>query len=328
MRLKWFGFLGVVAILSAMFHTTAEAREPVKLIFDTDIENDVDDAGAVAMLHALADLGEVEILAMGVSVKHPWSAPCLDALNTYFGRSEMPLGVVKGPGVNQGSKYAQGIAKEFPHRLQSADDAPDAVTVYRRTLAKQPDRSVVLVTVGFLTNVANLLESKADDASDLTGVELVRQKVKTWVCMGGGFPTGREWNLWQDAISSRKAISDWPTPIVFTGFEIGQPIQTGAALKNLPASSPVRRSYELYDGLAHRSSWDQTAVLYAARGLDGGLKDVWDVSPPGYNEVLADGSNRWQTAPDRGHVYLIRKLPPDDVARLIEDLMIRLPGGK
>src|SRR5690349_20781493 len=115
-----------LAVLGLSVETAAAAAPPVSVILDTDIENDVDDVGAVALLHALADRGEARILAMGVSVTHKWSAPCLDVLNTYYGRSDIPIGVVKGKGVETGSKYAETLAKEFPHDLQSPDDAPDA----------------------------------------------------------------------------------------------------------------------------------------------------------------------------------------------------------
>jgi len=298
---------------------------PVKVIFDTDIGSDVDDAGAIAVLHTLADRGEAEIVAMGVSVKGPFSAPCVDALNTYYGRPDIPIGVLKGPGIDDGSKYAKGVAEEFPHDLKSVDDAPDVVAVYREALAKQPDGSVVLVTVGFLTNVASLLDSRPDARSPLTGTELVRRKVRAWVCMGGGFPEGREYNVQRDAAASRKAIGTWPSPIVFSGFEIGGPIQTGPGLKATPRGNPVRRAYELFNNLENRSSWDQTAVLHAVRGLDGGADSPWDVHANGSVEVLADGSNRWHDTPDRGHSYLIRKLTPAREAEVIERLMTRPP---
>ena len=129
-------------ITTATVH--AVNRQPVPLIFDTDMMGDVDDVGTAAVLHALADQGEARILAMGVCVENPWSPLCLDALNTYFRRPDTPLGVVKGPAHNRASKYAQGIAEEFPHALKSAEDAPDAALVYRQVLAKQPDRSVVM----------------------------------------------------------------------------------------------------------------------------------------------------------------------------------------
>lgn len=306
---------------------TIQAAEnvPVKIIFDTDIESDVDDVGCVALLHAFANRGEAELLAMGVSTKHEWCVPCLDALNTYFGRPDIPIGVVKGAAPKHDSKYCQKIAAEFPHDLKSAADAPDVVSVYRKALAQQADRSVVMVSVGFLTNFANLLTSPADAHSPLVGREFVKQKVKTWVCMGAHYPQGKEWNIERDAKSSIEAVKNWPTPIVWSGFEIGVVIETGAGLAALPTTSPVRRGYELFNSLKNRSSWDQTAVLYAVRGLNGGLKDFWDVGSGGYFVINADGTNKWVSDPQGTHSYLIKKMPPADVAKHIETLMMEQP---
>jgi hypothetical protein len=156
-------------------------------------------------------------------------------------------------------------------------------------------------------------------------VGLVHQKVRSWVCMGGGFPAGREYNLMRDPAAARKAVENWPASIVFSGFEIGQTIQTGAGLKATPESNPVRRAYQLFGGLANRSSWDQTAVLYAVRGLDGKLADVWDIHAHGNNEVFSDGRNQWHDTPDRDHSYLVRKQPSDEVAKAIETLMVQPP---
>ncbi len=303
------------------------AAEPVPVIFDTDIESDVDDVGSVALLHALANRGEAEILAMGVSAKFRWSAPCLDALNTYFRRPDIPIGVVKGKGITNKSKYCEGIAREFPHDLKSDNDAPDAAHLYRQVLAKQPDGSVVLISVGFLTNVANLLRTKPDDVSPLNGVELVRKKVRTWVCMGARHPEGREWNVYRDAEASIFAVKNWPASIVWSGYEIGVEVKTGAGLKSLPKGSPVRRAYELYNGISNRSSWDQTAVLYAVRGLDGGLSELWDVGSGGEFVIARDGTSVWKKAGESKQSYLIRKVPPQDVARIIEALMKEPPKG-
>ncbi|MBT4865747.1 MAG: nucleoside hydrolase [Planctomycetaceae bacterium] len=321
-RATWFAVLwGFVASPAGW----AADKEPVRLIFDTDLESDVDDAGTVALLHALADRGEVKLLAMGVSARHPFSGPCLDAINTFYGRGDIPIGVLKGDGGGNKSKYAQRVAEEFPHDLKSSADAEDATKLYRRVLAAQPDGSVVMVSVGFLTNLANLLQSSADKHSRLSGKELVRRKIKVWVCMGGAFPKGREWNVFRDAKASQIAINGWPTRIVFSGYEIGKRVMTGARLAKLPKPHPVRRSYELYNGLKNRESWDQTAALYAVRGVRGELADFWDLSEPGTMRVLEDGSNDWQAQTDRNHVYLIQKLPPAKVAAAIEDLMLHIP---
>ncbi|MCI5129067.1 MAG: hypothetical protein D3907_11335, partial [Candidatus Electrothrix sp. AUS3] len=163
----------------------ASSEEVPRLILDTDISSDVDDVGAVAVLHSLANQGRVQILAMQVSSGDPWSVPCLDALNTWFDEPDIPVGMVKGKAVQHQSKYTRIIAEEFPHDSDTGEKAPDAVTLYRRILAEQPDQSVTLVTIGYLTNLENLLRSKADEISPLDGIKLVRQKVQRLVCMGG-----------------------------------------------------------------------------------------------------------------------------------------------
>ncbi len=97
--------------------------------------------------------------------------------------------------------------------------------------------------------------------------------------------------------------------------------------ENFEANSPVRRAYELYNGLANRASWDQTAVLYAVRGLKGGLKDVWDLQTNG--SIHFDAKNayvEWRDQPQRDHAYLVEKMPPEQVARIIEALMRHLPA--
>ncbi len=313
-----FPLVGVVA----PWPSYAQApREATRIIFDTDIESDVDDVGSVALLHALVKQGEAQIVAMGISAGHAKCAPCLDALNTYFGRPDIPIGAVKGRASSNDSKYAGPIAAEFPHDVASNDAAPDAAHVYRKVLAEQPDQSVVIVSVGFLTNLRNLLATRPDGHSPLDGRALVAQKVRLWVCMGAAFPQGKEWNIHRDAAASREAIERWPTPIVFSGFEIGKQIMTGARLKSLPASSPVRRAYELYNGLNNRESWDQTAVLYAVRGPDG-TRSLWELSPRGRCVIAEDGSNTWQAQIDGPHRYLIAKAPAAEVAETIENLML------
>jgi hypothetical protein len=254
-------------------------------------------------------------------------------LNTYFTRPEIPLGVVKGPAHTGASRYAQRIAEGFPHALHAADDAPDAALVYRQVLARQPERSVVVVSVGQLTNLRNLLKTGPDEYSNLNGMELVKRKVRVWVCMGGKFPAGDEANLINDGPAASYAIGHWPTPIVFSGFEIGEQIMTGTRLGELPERSPVRLAYEQYNGLQNRQSWDQTAVLYAVRGLDGGLADYWLVQSGGSLHVEQDGSDAWQPSPDRqplpdrGQSYLVKKLAPEKIAAVIESLMLHSPGS-
>jgi len=321
--------IGVVISLIALVSSVgaAQDKQPVPIILDTDIQGDADDVGAVAVLHALANRNEAKILAMGVSCKNPWSPLCLDALNTYYGSPEIPIGVVKGPAFSKPSKYAQKVAQEFPHRLKSGEDALDAAILYRQVLARQVDRTVVVVSVGQLTNFKNLLMTGPDRFSDLTGVQLVGQKVRAWVCMGGKIPEGREANFVSDGPAAAYVVSNWPTPVVFSSYEIGKAILTGGRLREQPTSSPTRRAYELYNGLRRKASFDQTAVLYGVRGLDGKLAEFWGLETVGSMHVSEDGSNQWRPQPDKNHSYLLKKMPPREVAQVIEDLMLESPAA-
>jgi hypothetical protein len=328
----------LLAAAACLAGSPARAQAPVRVVVDTDLAADVDDVGALAVLHALADRGEAEILAAMVSSRNRHSVACLSALNTWYGRRDIPIGVVRGQvagyprdsGREVESKYTEEVAKRFPPEVRSAKGAADAVSLYRRTLAGQPDGGVVIVTLGFLTNLKNLLDSAADDVSPLDGEELVRRKVRLWACMGGKFPNGLfpdgggEYNVGYDTFASVRAINDWPTPVVFSGFEIGARIKTGARLRDLPEESPVRAAYRLFNGLEDRESWDQTAVVYAVRGV----REYWTESAPGQNLMHArvpQGYNEWLAAPGGRHRHLLEKMPPRDLARLIEDLMLQPP---
>lgn len=297
-----------------------------KVIFDTDIGPDWDDVGATATLHALTNSGEVDILAMMVSSgghSGIWGPPCLDAFNTYYGRPDIPIGVAQD-GPSFGSSYNRQIAEEFSQDLGTGN-AWDAMELYRKVLAEQPDSSIVIITVGFITNIEDLLKSEPDDYSTLNGMDLVKRKVKRWVCMGGGYPSsGGEFNFNRDAAATQYAVESWPKPVLFSGAEIGASIHTGAKLAMTSESNPIRRAYELAGGYvgSTRSSWDQTAVLAAIR--DPLL--YWDLETTGYCYVANNGSNTWYSSPDKDHAYLIRKLPDEEMVEIIDNLMADLQG--
>ena len=84
--------------LSALFLLSALiplAAAPVRLIFDTDMGNDVDDAVALAMIHALESRGEAKLLAVTVTKDNRWAAPFVDLMDTFYGRPGIPIGVVR-----------------------------------------------------------------------------------------------------------------------------------------------------------------------------------------------------------------------------------------
>jgi pyrimidine-specific ribonucleoside hydrolase len=301
---------------------------PVSIIFDTDMGPDYDDVGAIAVLHALADSGRATILATIASSKYPRVAPVLNVLNTYFGRPDIPIGVPRGAAVTDGDRqhWSDTLVARYPHRITANQDVPDAVTVYRQVLAAQPDSSVTVVTVGFLTNLATLLDSRADQYSGLTGRELVARKVKQLVSMAGKFPQGREYNVHKDAAASKKVFDQWPTQVIFSGFEIGEKIKTGLPLVQNPniRNSPVKDVFRISipqdpNDAAGRMSWDQTAVLVAIKGTE-----PFYQLRSGRMITHADGSNGWD-ASGKGPYYLVEKMPVPQVTQIINQLMMHQP---
>jgi len=318
----------LVITLGCTNQNTGKSDKSIKIIFDSDLGPDYDDVGALAFLHAMADSGKVEILATVSSNKHELVAPSIEVINTYFGRPELPIGAPKTQGVNLGSNqhWADSIVSKYPHTIKSTSDVADAVDVYRRILSEQPDKSVTIVTVGFLTNLNNLLKSQADKISPLTGKDLVSKKVKRLVSMAGRFPEGREFNVYMDSAASENVFKNWPGEIIFTGFEIGWEIRTGlriikSEIKNSPVkdvfSISIRQSKEDKEG---RMSWDETAVLIGVYGTEGFFDTV-----RGKILVNPDGSNGWKNDPKGNQEYVIQKMPVSQMSRFIEDRMMHIP---
>ncbi len=188
--------LMVASLMMDCMMPESAARKPVKIILDTDIGPDVDDAGTIALLHALSNLQETHILGIICNTTNEWGAPCIDAINTYYGKPDIPVGTLKGEGSSgeepdwNGLSYNRYIAQHFPNRIKNGKNAPDAVIVYRKALAAQPDASVVIVSVGALTNLRNLLHSPPDAITQLNGKELIQKKVKLLSLMAGTYPKG------------------------------------------------------------------------------------------------------------------------------------------
>ncbi len=150
---------------ASQFAQADTPSKPIPLIFDTDIGNDVDDALALGMIHSLQSRKECELIAVTVTKDHPSAAAFVDAVNTFYGRGSIPIGVCNSKVTPDEGKFnvlanqKDGVQLRYPHDLLSGKDAPDAVAVLRKALAQAEDGSVVIAQVGFSTNLANLLDS-------------------------------------------------------------------------------------------------------------------------------------------------------------------------
>jgi inosine-uridine nucleoside N-ribohydrolase len=173
-------------------------------------------------------------------------------------------------------------------------------------LAGEPDQSVIIIQVGFSTNLVRLLDSAGDAASPLGGLELVKKKVRLLSAMAGAFPNGeREYNIYSDLASAKRLFAEWPTPIVASGFEIGKgilyPAKSIEEHFRYVADHPVADAYRNYQKMPYdRPTWDLTSVLYAVRPTE----KYFDLSPPGKIIVGDDSKTRLEPAAKGLHRYL------------------------
>jgi len=254
---------------------TMESGEAgVSVIFETDFTLDVDDVGALAVLHGLQTEGKVNILGVCYNEVHPLAPAAIDAINTYYRRGTIPIGIYrKSLSEPDPSDY---FSREYDYDVDNMMHDPfdnmvaDAVEVYKHLLEKQADNSVVIISVGFLNNLHDLL-------LDPEGFALVKSKVRLLAVMGGLNNDG--FNLIRHDLvdQSQYVLENWPGTLVTT--DVGGDMITGETLTSTtPTNNPVRRAFELewHQGPnVGRSSWDQVTTMYAIFG-NKYFKEEWD----------------------------------------------------
>lgn len=330
LRLAVIAALGIT--LSALAADSPSGPPPVKIIFDTDIGNDVDDALALGLLHALADRGACELLGVTITRSDELAGPYVDAVNTFYGRPNLPIGFIRAKLEPDASKFlllADARDSErvrYPHDLKRSSDGPDALRLLRQLLVAQPDGGVVMVQVGYFSNFAALLDTPADDLSPLKGRDLIKQKVKLLSVMAGAFQTiddnnhFTEFNVYKDIPAAQKLARDWPTPIVWSGFEIGIALPYPAVsierdYRFVP-HHPLAEAYQLYYPTPHeRPTWDLTSALYAVQPDRG----FFGLSTAGTVTVEGDGFTRF--APQANGRDRFLKLDATQLVRVRETLV-------
>ena len=315
-----------------------QPRGPIPVIVDTDMDSDVDDVGAVALLNTFMNQGEAKLLAC-VANTHDAdrsTGATLQAINAYYGHPALPLGTYHGeagpatpmtsvlapapagayhgPAPVCASHYTLKVHQRFDPDFPDDDHLPAGVDIYRQALAAAAEGTVVIVSIGLLENLQDLVQSQPDAISPRSGLELVRKKVRLLVVMANTVP--------QDAY----VLSKWPTKILWTTF-IGSSIYTGRSLLNTPENNPVRVAYSLFGDEKHnalrdgRQSWDLTAAWLAVRGPG----ELWDVIPGAWRVNPPGGYGTWIDSLDTTQLLAITKMPNAEVTKRLETELSRLP---
>jgi len=260
--------------------------QPIKIIFDTDMGSDCDDVGALALLHHYANVGKAELLGcIYSSGQVPYGAGVIDAINRYYDRPNIPVGACHydciGDQVDkmQAEKLANNTAL-YGNDIVRNGDATEQTKLNRKLLASQPDGSVTYLTVGHTQGLYALLTSGSDEISTLSGMELVKQKVRRWVALGALGANNTEghyrqdWNFYRNdtAPFTEYLVRNFPSEIYF--INAGSEVMTGASLEQTPKGNIVRDAYKIWlDNVLQktlvdqRPSWDLAAVYFAVEGL-------------------------------------------------------------
>lgn len=309
-------------------------KKPIRILFDTDIGGDCDDAGALALLHRLCDRGEAELLAVTACYASPYVAGCIDAIDRFHGRC-VPVGINHAYSTDSRGVYAAELCCGFANSYPPTAAVPDTLTVLRQTLAAAEAQSVTFVVTGSLHSMERLVRSGPDDSSPLTGKELIREKIVRTVVMGGRFfeswpmviypdgcsggdPVIWEWNIRGSGYETARTVCDeWPGELVFSSYEIGSYIKTMVGYPSrAPAGDPVARAYDVHNHGAGRCSWDLTAMLDAVRP-----GRYWSYHEFGKISVGEDLVTRWSRSPGSRHTYLMPKADYEDIRQEIDDLI-------
>ncbi len=286
-----------------LLNVRATADQPVKVIFDTDIGGDIDDAFALALLHNFANRGVCELLGVTITNHEVAAAKYVAAFNANYGRPEIPVGFCadcpdkddRYPTDIITKKNAQG---ELVYPVPSGFQAQDAVALLRKLLANAQDGEVVIIQVGSSYNLAKFLDSAPDEISPMTGKELAARKVRLVSVMGGAFAIDKtaeayrehkEWNIICNIPAAQKFAKEWPTEVVYSGYEVGDRIrmQPINLKRDYTGRSRIARdSFEYWtakntqEGFNHRRpTWDLTSVLFVLRPEEG--RNYFTLSEPG-----------------------------------------------
>jgi hypothetical protein len=259
--------------------------EPVKIILDTDMGSDCDDAGALALLHRYADLGMAEIIGcIYSSGKVPYGAGITEAINIYYGRPDIPIGAYYGDEVGDpvdkmtAGKLVRDRAA-FGNSIIHNTDTEEQTRLNRRLLAAAQDNSITYITIGHTKGLYELLVSGPDEISSLSGHELAGKKISRWIALGAlgannddGYYK-KDWNFFfnETAPYTKYLVENFPSPVYY--IDAGTDVMTGRSLKDTPPGNIVRTVYRdwLWEVFKYtlddqRPSWDLAAVYFAVEG--------------------------------------------------------------
>lgn len=291
-----------------------------KILLGTDWWTDCDDAIALRLLTRAVKSGSIELIGIGINAAMDCSVASLIGFLNADGIQNVPVGIdLEATDYGGNPPYQKRLAETYAKNLSNLD-AENGVRLYRKLLSSAKEK-VEIIEIGFLQIVSGLLLSGADDISEKSGIELVREKVsKFWVMAGKWDADGEKENNFCRNPRSCKAGKEFcelcPVPVTFLGWEIGYGVITGGSLKEDDVLHEVLVDHGSENG---RHSWDPMLTLMALIG---------DEDAAGYETVSGTatvdpktGANYFNKSDNGLHKYVIKKHSNDYYEKAINDLI-------
>ena len=293
-------------------------KQPVGVLFDSDMGNSIDDVLALAILYGLDGKNEVRVISVSVSKANLKAAALSEVIGRFYagavsgafaavGRN-LPVGLSERGKMPEDTPILKILDKRnekgekiYQHGIDRIIDTAEVAPLLRNALTSQADANSIVIMTGPATNLAELLE--------LPGAkDWIIRKVKYLSIMGGAYPVSKEpeFNIKADIKAAQKLFAEWPTPIVASGFEVGNELKYPAAsIENdfgWNDHHPVADAYRAAEKMPYDAPcWDPTSVLYAVRPDAGFFK----LSDPGTISVSDDGNTKFTPGAGGKHRHLI-----------------------
>jgi hypothetical protein len=297
------------------------------VIIDTDLSKWWDDATAIGIANVLQKQDSLRVLGIVSDVPNKVAVAAINAIDTYYGHSDVPLGAMAGSAADTFEHgYTDALVARLPHSVSGSDDVPEAVALYRQLLAAAPDHSVTIAAIGGYTNLAGLLASSADAVSKLSGRELIAAKVARLVIMDGLFPNGAPalTNQLIDLPAAHAVVTgDWPTPIAWVDGFSGIKMRVGQSLcTEVGADHPLRIVFEKLFSCATGPTdgdWDAPTLLYAVGDSIGVFQELGQGGAAVINE---QGGLSWAPSAQRTDDVYVHVVDEEALKQRIEGLLV------
>lgn len=251
-------------------------KNPEPFIIDSDFSSDVDDVLAISTACYYMDHDMMDIKGVALCTMSARGAYAMSALLHAHGYGNIPIASAGENGIAIGSKWILNMSNQ-----NHDEDYVYGTTKFYRKLLSQSENPVNIVSLGQLTNLSDLLNSKPDAYSPLTGSELISEKVKCLYAVAGKSDGKLENNIYYGgedygnnkyygntgvAQAAKNVARNWTSPIIWMEADLVGNFSVGEFFKENDLTHSDIISQALVDqGQAWGSaSFDPFGVTIAA----------------------------------------------------------------